>query len=204
MAAVPGRSTESLDSMRDDIDHLTLGDSPRIPTNGIRRSRIAVMLLPFLVALLPAVAHAVDDRLSFTQAPDGSVIATLSGAVPYCSYAFTGSQLSIVGSTVNIISATVIADCPPPPPGFVAPPPSPYSVSVNLGVLADGSYSVTWSFAGPQSLQPLLGAFRVQGGALIDPFAVPTLSPIAYFLLLGLLAIYGRRHLKRQSDWHAV
>jgi hypothetical protein len=153
--------------------------------------RIASIILIALAAAVPSYAFAIGERLSFGQSPDGSILAIVSGALPVCTRAFSTSTVAVAGSSITITTDTVPLGCPAPPPGT---PPVAYSFSVNLGHLADGSYSLNWLFnASPAVLQPASGAFAVSNGALIDPLAVPTLSPFGLVILAIFVVAVARR-----------
>ena len=158
--------------------------------------RIASIILITLAAAVPGYALAIGERLSFAQSADGSILAIVSGALPGCTRAFSTSTVAIAGSSITITTDTVPLGCPALPPGT---PPVAYSFSVNLGHLADGSYSVNWLFnASPAVLQPASGVFAVAGGALIDPLAVPTLSPLG-LVILAILVVAAVRRQRRNA-----
>jgi hypothetical protein len=144
------------------------------------------------------MAH--GEHLFVSQASDGSIVVTLYGTLFYCDPLlgrFIGQPtFSVVAPNVNVVSTISMGECPAPPPGFVPPPPSPYAISVNLGVLPDGVYSTTWSFVGgiPQSFHT---TFQIQAGLLPVPMPVPALSRPAVLSLMVLLYL-SYRLLSRQ------
>ncbi len=143
----------------------------------------------FAVALISSLACASGEQITVTQASDRSILVTLSGYLGYCDFSFNGLPTSsVTRSSITITSNLLIGECPPPPPRFVPPSPTPYSFTVDLGKLPDGSFSVTWSFV-PALTQPLQTFFLLQAGVLPGPAAVPALSPIAYAILLLLLTL---------------
>jgi hypothetical protein len=158
--------------------------------------RIASIILIALAAAVPSYALAIGERLSFAQSPDGSILAIVSGALPGCTLGFSTSAVAIAGSSITITTGTLPLLCPAPPPGT---PLGAYSLSVNLGHLADGAYSVNWLFnASPAVLQPASGAFAVSSGALIDPLAVPTLSPLG-LAILAIFVVAGAQRQRRNA-----
>jgi hypothetical protein len=135
-------------------------------------------------------ALAVNEQITFSQTLDGSVLATLSGGVAYCGDYFVGSPtFAVSGNDITITSTTAPGECPQPPPGFQFPPPTPYSFTVNLGHLPDGTFHVTWQFvAGANSVwKRTLALFALSHGTVI-PLAVPLFSS---FVSLSLIAAIG-------------
>ena len=118
-------------------------------------------------------AWANEETFSYAQTPSGNVLVTLNGIIPFCDDllgGFVGSPTrSVVSYQVSFSSAIVEGECNPPP---VIPPPQPYSLTIDAGTLADGTYSVTWSFvdASPGQFLPpqnFLSSFTVAEGSLI-------------------------------------
>jgi len=169
------------------------------------RHACAELSIAFLMCLASTSTSARNEQLAITQTSDQSIIVTLSGSIFYCQLlgGFEGQpRSSVIPPDVEIVSNIYLGECQPPYPGFVTPLPVPYSIPINLGVLPNGRYSVTWSFTvlgSPQLVN--LGSFQtsfvLQAGLLrVVPVSVPTLSPIAYVGLILLLAAYlrlGRR-----------
>jgi hypothetical protein len=162
-------------------------------------SRTWTTIAKFMLAatiLTSTHAHARNEQLSVTQAANQSIMVTLFGSILYCDpqlggypYSPSVSTVSVVGFNANIVSRIGVGECPAAPPGFVFPPPIPYSVVANLGVLPDGAYTATWVFVGgapsPQLFQT---TFFLQGGTLLVPGPIPTLSLLSYLILSMLIA----------------
>ena len=129
---------------------------------------------------------------------------TLNGNLNYCNFVFVGPPTTnVAGSSITITSNIALSDCPAPRPGFVPPPPTAYSSTVNLGVLVDGTYSVTWAFI-PPFMQQIQTSFLIEGGLLPGPRAVPVFSPITYTILLLLVVMCSYRTLSKRSLRHPI
>jgi hypothetical protein len=171
----------------------------------MKRSGIVATILILASLVLPVRALAANERVTFQKDTDGSIIATVSGLRPPCSFEFLQSSVAVAGFSVSIVTDTAEALCPVP---FPPSPPSPYSFSVNLGRLSDGTYSVGWSFRAPflvgsPPIQPLTSSLVIQNAAVIDPFAVPALTLPGYVLLFALIIVFQRTRIKTRRD-HAV
>jgi hypothetical protein len=165
------------------------------------RFLLAAVLLA--VTLSSRLAFASNERFSVTQAPDRSVLVTLNGNLHYCSFVIVGPpKTNVAGSSISITSNIALPGCPAPPPDFVPPPPTPYSYTVNLGVLVDDTYAITWAF-NPPLVQQFQTSFLIEGGLLPGPRAVPALSPFTYTILL-LLVICSYRILRKRSFRHPI
>jgi hypothetical protein len=149
----------------------------------------------FVIAALLVCSSALarNEMLTVTKSNPTGISVSVSGNIAYCDAqlgSIVGSPvLNIVGTTVNVQSTITVGECAPPPPGFVPPPPVPYSITVPLGNLSDGTYSVHWSFVGgiPQTFST---TFIVVHGELVT---LPVLSPITLGLLALALATCGIR-----------
>lgn len=167
----------------------------------------SLFVLMLICCMAPDKAVAAEEQLAFGQAADGSVIVTLSGNIRFCDPLLGGFKgeptASVTGTNINVVSNIVPGECGPPPPDFVPPPPVPYSISVNVGQLADGLYSAKWAFiffefgAVSQSFQRSL---LIQGGIPVGPVvAVPALSPTAMLSAVICLLIIGCMNLRRSN-----
>ena len=152
----------------------------------------AFVLAAIAVALCGSNSFGVNERLSFSQSAEGLVAVTLDGQTPYCGDRPVGAPAITISSTaITIVSAIQVGECPNPPPGFVFPPPTPYSFTANLAHLGDGTYHVVWGFADPSGhiFQSVSSTFVVAHGSLIA--SVPILSNVALFALAVVLAALG-------------
>ena len=147
-------------------------------------------LLSLLLLLLPLPALAAQERLSVSQASDGSIVIALSGTRD-CSGSPNpqAPTVSAVGSSISLVSVlgpTLTIVCTPPFDTIS----SPYSIAANVGHLADGNYTAMWSFAFSLLPPPVSTSFAIGGGVLgpIGAFAVPALSPWALLALAILVA----------------
>ena len=101
-----------------------------------------------------------NEYISFEQSGSGDALATIHGDIPFCDaiigYGFVGSpEVSSTQEGFAIASVAVPGECNPSPPPY--PPPVPYQMTVDLGVLADGQYSVTWTYTlPPPYLNPVM------------------------------------------------
>ena len=162
----------------------------------------AANLAALAIVLVGSSAFAINEQLSFSQANDGSLIVNLSGQTPYCGTYIVGTPtLTISGNQITVVSATAPGECPPPPPGFIFPPPTPYTVAANAGHLPDGTFDVTWEFTDSGAgnvIQRVSSVFVLFRGSLVAP--LPVLPPTLSALLLFTLAVVGVVTLRRQSS----
>ena len=111
---------------------------------------VAVLLCMLLIAGA-STAHAKDERFSFSQPAAANVLVTLSGDIPWCYPplgGFLGPPVTVLNSPlVQITSEVYAGECAGNSP-LSDSAPQPYSFTVDLGVLPDGRYLVTWSFVG--------------------------------------------------------
>jgi hypothetical protein len=159
----------------------------------MKRSLIVIFLLMLIPLALPA--YAIGDYIAFTQTSSGAVSAVLSGSVDPChgsNILPSGvSSLSLSGNQYDITSEFLIVDPPP------LCSPFPYTVSMSLGTVPDGQYTVVWT-AGPLVVR---GAFSVSAGLLqISSNPVPTLDLSAMLFLITLVAT-AAFVLRRQYAW---
>ena len=150
-------------------------------------------MLTLLSALLcSANAFAINERLSFSQAFDGTITITLDGETPYCGIGVAGQPaVTISGTTITLVSGTQVGECPNPPPGFVFPPPTPYTYTTNVGHLSDGTYHIDWGFADPGGhiFQSVSSTFVIVHAGLVA--SVPALSRAVLVALAAMLAASG-------------
>jgi hypothetical protein len=144
---------------------------------------------------LPAASIGVRDG------PTGSVILELSWLVPSYCFPFGASRASVVSLSGQLVSITTVNDffdCPPPPPDLKFTPMR-RRITADAGHLADGRYSVLWSFATPAGwgsyppLPPPMSAQFVVSGGSTQVAEVPTLSAPTLLLLLLMLTAAGWR-----------
>lgn len=168
----------------------------KIERNAKSRRYRTTALAGFIVIAFAATSFGRNEQLSFSQSGSGNVIVRLSGQIFYCDGepgAFVGlPTVSISGNTFTISSTIIVPDCPAPPPGFVPPPPTPYTIDVDLGQLADGTYHVLWGFNisnTPVPFRRFSSSFTLTDGSL--PASVPALTPVMATLMLLALGAIG-------------
>ena len=158
-----------------------------------------------IVALAAVEAHAASERLAVSQQPDSTITVTLTGTDD-CSGApnvLPPTSVSVAGTSVSIASPlgpSLPVICPPGSPVF------PYSISTNLGVLANADYTATWSFV-PPAMPAASIQFSIVGGLLVPPASVPSLSPLAEAIMAALLlgfALFALRDRSRRRDERAL
>jgi len=155
-------------------------------------------LLTAICVVLAPVAQATSERIITSQASDGSILITLSGTtncvgqttVPVSNFTIAGPNVAITSNFPN-----------PGPPCIGSPTPVSYSATANIGHIADGAYSVVWSFVltppGTTAFASFLAQFSIAGGALLDPAAVPTMGPLGYGMLVVLMLLLSQGHLRK-------
>jgi hypothetical protein len=98
-----------------------------------------------LLCFLEGRSHALNDQLVLSQSSSGEVIVELDGLLAPCNTVRLGnSTVSQTGSAffVSTMASPEPLPCPTPPP---QPQPTLYKLTVTLGSLPDGDYSVSWS-----------------------------------------------------------
>jgi hypothetical protein len=158
--------------------------SPRT-THMIRKLAISTLIMACTL-LAGTPAFAVNEKVSVGQNPDGTIVATLSGDNSVCGFGFFGSPTVTAAGANFTVTSTIVglgAPCPPGPVALI-----PYSISVNLGTVPDGSHIVTWSFVG--LVMPSVSAtFTIAGALLVLPPTVPALTTSGAFALMFLLLL---------------
>jgi hypothetical protein len=146
---------------------------------------------------LTSAAHAISDRIFFTQAASGAISATLAGSVDPCTgsnhFPMGPASVGLNGNEYAINSFFVILD-PLPCPAT----PQAYEVTAELGTPADGHYTVTWT------VDPLVvtGAFEVNAGVLqAGTHAVPTSTLPALSSLIAMVVLIGHVLFRRKRRW---
>jgi len=132
--------------------------------------RFVGVALALICCALPQGCIAAEEYLSFGQSGQGDALATITGEVLFCDpligYGFIGNPtVSTTFEGFAIESVAAGGECNPPPPPY--PPPVPYSLTVDLGILANGQYSVAWTYMLPPFLNPVMTAqavLWVEGG----------------------------------------
>ncbi len=117
-----------------------------MPKAYFRRLTVALIVL----GSCTSSAQTSSLQLSSSYVPAlGHTLVTLSGQIRYCDPAlggFVGGPTFVVSiDSINVRSSTFSGECPPPPPGFIVPPPVPFEISANIGHVPDGTYTVIWS-----------------------------------------------------------
>ena len=151
-------------------------------------------LLACTLLALAAPAQANDDRISFAQTPSAVISATLSGSIDGCNGAqhfVPGggvSAASLSGTQFNISSPFAVVD------PISCPNPLSYALTVSLGAVPDGHYTVIWAF-GPEAQQVVVRAqFDIRVGSWQSNLtAVPLLDSLGsltlFFLVAGMAAL---------------
>lgn len=127
------------------------------------------VVLAAFFSVLPQRCGAANEHLSFTQSASGDALATIQGDVLYCDGILGGfignSTVNFLPVGIEIASTTTWGECNPSPPPY--PPPTPYQLTADLGILVDGQYSVTWTYMLPPVVNPVMTAqavFWVESG----------------------------------------
>ena len=71
-------------------------------------------------AMYSASAFGLNERLSFSQATDGTVAVTLDGQTPYCGDTVGPPVVTVSATAITLVSHIQVGECPNPPPGFAA------------------------------------------------------------------------------------
>lgn len=99
------------------------------------------------LTLFASAAVADDEVITFSQVEDGSIWARMDGIALYCEFSlggFIGDPVAAFTSDAVIIDSHILeGECNPPP---IRPPPTPFSLTVRIGWLQDGEYSVDWVY----------------------------------------------------------
>jgi hypothetical protein len=134
------------------------------------------------------------ELIKIDQASTGDIIATLVGQEPSCQTIAPTGQISEVQGTTFFVLSEVHSTCT-----GTGQPLVPYTSVVDLGLLADGSYKVSWGLNtgfGPVGGQTTR-LFAINGGAVVPDPAIPTLQQGMLFALSALVilgaAILSRR-----------
>ena len=165
--------------------------------------RKIVQLVFAAVTLWATGACASNERLTITQATDGTIAAAVNGIKPACPVFvfYRRPTVSISGAQISVFSLAdiALAICLFTPPGTLIAP-LPYKEVASIGILPDGAYALRWTAQVSPPISPDLDAlagfdvrspFEVRGGALIlgAPPAVPLLNTLLLFLLGLVLAV---------------
>jgi hypothetical protein len=144
------------------------------------------------LSLLAMPLCATSQSVSVTQSPNGHIIANVSDTLPQGCLA---NPTFSVPSSPPFFAVYTNIECPPPDALAL------YTASVDLGLVADGDYTVRWVF--------ILGGFGPVGTAITQPFsvrngllvvnapaAIPSLSDFAPLMLALLVALIAFRHFR--------
>ena len=173
----------------------------------MRTGLIALAMAIGPVAAAQSLSYA---TISAAKSQTGSIVLTLSWQESGYCFGFVPGETSsgIAGHQISITTTNVFFDCPPPPPPPPCPLPinlcggggDPYwnSLSVDIGPLGDGTYTVIWSLPGgtqgyPPTFAPVRGSFVVARGAV----AIPAMTTQMIVMLAMLLAMIGWQSLSR-------
>ena len=155
------------------------------------RYHIERFVSAFICCALSMSVHARDERISVSQLADRSIVISLEGNIYFCDASLGGvpgpPTVTRVASSVTIISPVFAGECHPSSYVPPLPPPQPYTISTNIGVVADDSYTVAWSFAPNLLSTTARTSFGVASGLLVRPLPVPALSNSALIVLIALL-----------------
>lgn len=159
-----------------------------------------IAYLMFAAMLLSAQsALASNERISVSRSANGTIVARIDGLSPICPLLFLhyASTSTRVGTQMSISTPTYVAMAVCPFPPDVDRQPLPYTLSADLGILADGVYALRWTTDVMTGGNPtfesmarfdLKTRFSVSNGipSIIDPQAIPSLSN-ALLILLGTI-----------------
>lgn len=155
------------------------------------------LLWPVLPAAMPLGGYTIGHTQS---AQTGESRLTLSRELIWCdpvNGGFLGLPVSTLSeNAIQVTSRVRTGECAPPPPGMPFPPPEPFAIVVEMGLLLPGTYDVVWSIDNVES-PPL--SFLVSDSIVVVPLgqlpiAVPVSSSLASLLLAILLAASAARH----------
>lgn len=158
----------------------------------IRSSVIIILSLLFVRSV-----QASTYNVTASQQPSTThTFLSLSGEMSYCDPflgGFVGAPIVTISSNdIQVLSTIFAGECQAPPIGFVPPPPTPYRVSRDVGILPDGNYNVTWildniSFPGnPRNYTALIS---VVNGPAPAARGINTLSSEGLTILLLTLCL---------------
>ena len=118
----------------------------------------------FAFAWLPAVsiAQSANPELMISQNASGEVVASVYAQIPPCGITASGENPSfhIDGTVIDVTQPLYGIACVTNPPPYVV-----YQRSVNVGVLAPGTYTVNWNFPAVSGVYTVTGsAFHIGPG----------------------------------------
>ena len=157
--------------------------------------RRQLRLVAFVLAALCFTSTAYAELIKIEQASTGNIIATLVGQEPSCQTIAPTGQISAVQGTTFFVQSEVHSTCT-----GTGLPLVPYTSVVDLGLLADGPYEVSWGLFngfGPVGGQATR-LFSIKGGAPVPDPTIPTLQPgmliaLATLVALGAVVVIRRR-----------
>lgn len=164
-----------------------------------------IAYLIFAATLLSAQsALASNERISVSRSANGTIVARIDGLSPICPLLFLhfASTSTRVGTQISISTPTHVAMAVCPFTPDVDRQPLPYTLSADLGILADGVYALRWTTDVMTGGNPtfesmarfdLQTRFFVSNGtaSIIDPQAIPTISSALVGLLVAIVSIIG-------------
>jgi hypothetical protein len=107
--------------------------------------KILLACLAALACLIPAVgiAQPTGPKLSVTRNAGGDVLIAVSGTVPACGLTALNEPpaFTLEGMTIKVHQPVVGVACMNPPPKNKR-----YERVLNVGKLAEGRYTIDWSF----------------------------------------------------------
>jgi len=152
-------------------------------------SGVPGMLCVFLGCLLAsASASASNESLSFRRTASGSIEAVVSGTTDGCPPIFLPPDgVVAIGATLTITSQVAGGGC------YLPHTPMPYSVTADLGILANQSYQVVWNqpfdAGAPLQLSAALSPAAIVGGTVAAAPALSWWGLAAMGLALGIFAV---------------
>jgi hypothetical protein len=165
--------------------------------------RSALILLGTMLVTLP-VSAASTYVIGVSRGSGGTIRVELYGLQAFCQIdfgAFIGAPLASRTQNVIDVQSTIAAgECSP---GGPPEPPLPYRQQADVGVLPDGTYSVTWTLNGfgpvPNTPRSYRGAFLVINGSPASPQAVPATGGQSLALLTVLVLASALLLMQRAS-----
>lgn len=169
-------------------------------------ARMRTLQLLVLVTLFGGIgqARAHAEVLTARQDSAGQVHVSLRGEFVWCDPQLGGfrtePEATVVPGQISILSISHGLECaPPPPPPWVPPPPVPYRLDMNLGVLPEGSYDVSWRIQdGDFAPQFILRTTTIQVGT---PVLIPLPLGSGVWGSALLLFGVGLFALRRRGGW---
>jgi hypothetical protein len=154
--------------------------------------RYRAVLAFVCVAIVSLANQASGQTLTISRSSNNSALVTYHGiSLDQCWAGPSTDSVTITSASIVIATTLSGSLCFPEPP--IGPP---FILTVDVGLLPDGIYQVSWSFI-PAIYPPASASLELETGASAQP--IPAMSTGAVVLLgiacasIGLLAVLRRR-----------